>query len=183
MLAELTLPIALHTGPGGSTGSGTAEFTLRRASASDLDALMALLSDDPVSAARGDVADAGDRAAYLRALEQIVADPSNELLIVVAAGATDAACSPIATMQLTRIPGMARRGSTRLLVEAVRVSSALRSAGIGGAMMRWVTDTAAPALGSSLVQLTSDAARTDAHRFYERLGFVGSHVGFKYPVA
>ncbi|MET0853676.1 MAG: GNAT family N-acetyltransferase, partial [Microterricola sp.] len=90
---------------------------------------------------------------------------------------------PIATMQLTRIPGMARRGSTRLLIEAVRVNSALRSSGIGGAMMRWVTDTAAPALGSRLVQLTSDAARTDAHRFYERLGFVGSHVGFKYPVA
>ena len=48
--------------------------------------------------------------------------------------------------------------------------------------MRWVTDQAAPALAVSLVQLTSDAARVDAHRFYERLGFVGSHVGFKYAV-
>jgi GNAT superfamily N-acetyltransferase len=86
------------------------------------------------------------------------------------------------TFQLTRIPGMARQGSTRLLVEAVRVRSDLRSGGIGGAMMRWVTDVAAPALGVSLVQLTSDAARTDAHRFYERLGFTGSHVGFKYRV-
>ena len=49
--------------------------------------------------------------------------------------------------------------------------------------MRWVTDVAAPALGTPLVQLTSDAARTDAHRFYERLGFTGSHVGFKYRVS
>jgi hypothetical protein len=30
-----------------------------------------------------------------------------------------------------------------------------------------------------LVQLTSDASRTDAHRFYQRLGFEPTHVGFK----
>jgi hypothetical protein len=29
------------------------------------------------------------------------------------------------------------------------------------------------------VQLTSQKRRTDAHRFYERLGFVRSHEGFK----
>ncbi|PPL20479.1 GNAT family N-acetyltransferase [Microterricola pindariensis] len=169
MLNDLLLPTALET--------RTGPHTLRRADAADLDALMALLSDDPISSARGDVAADGDRDAYRAALDEIVADPANELLVV-----ADAAGSVVATMQLTRIPGMARRGSTRLLVEAVRVGSALRSAGIGGAMMRWVTDDAAPALGSSLVQLTSDEARVDAHRFYERLGFVGSHRGFKYPV-
>ncbi len=48
--------------------------------------------------------------------------------------------------------------------------------------MRWVTDVAAPALGASLVQLTSDAARPDAHRFYERLGFVGTHISFKHEL-
>lgn len=169
MLIDLALPTTLETHAG--------NLTLRRATASDLDALMTLLSDDPISSSRGDTADSGDRDAYSAALEQIISDDANELLVVV-----DGSDVPVATMQLTRIPGMARRGSTRLLVEAVRVNSALRSSGIGGAMMRWVTDRAAPALGSSLVQLTSDAARTDAHRFYERLGFVGSHVGFKYPV-
>jgi hypothetical protein len=30
-----------------------------------------------------------------------------------------------------------------------------------------------------LVQLTSSAARTEAHRFYAGLGFVQSHVGMK----
>ena len=78
---------------------------------------------------------------------------------------------------------MARRGSTRLLVEAVRVAGQHRSGGIGSAMMRWVVEEAAPATRSSLVQLTSDEARIDAHRFYARLGFVGSHRGFKYQVA
>lgn len=49
-------------------------------------------------------------------------------------------------------------------------------------MMRWVTESAAPAVGAQLVQLTSDAKRTDAHRFYTRLGFADSHIGFKYTV-
>ena len=60
--------------------------------------------------------------------------------------------------------------------------SDLRSSGIGSAVMRWVGERAAPAVGASMVQLTSDAARTDAHRFYEKLGYIGSHLGFKYAV-
>ncbi|WP_394162139.1 GNAT family N-acetyltransferase [Galactobacter valiniphilus] len=169
MIASLTLPVAVPA----RTGS----LTLAAARPDDLDVLMALLADDAVSAARGDVAAEGDRERYAAALAAIQADPSNVLLL-----ARDGAGVVVATMQLTVIPGMARRGSTRLLVEAVRVSSARRSAGIGEAMMRWVMGPAAVATGASLVQLTSDAARVDAHRFYERLGFVGSHVGFKYNV-
>ncbi|QVG65971.1 GNAT family N-acetyltransferase [Curtobacterium flaccumfaciens pv. flaccumfaciens] len=169
MLHDLALPVRLTTRSG--------ELTLRNAVDEDLDALMALLSDDPISAARGDVAAPEDRPQYAEALRSILDDQANALLV-----AEDADGRLVGTLQLTRIPGMARRGATRLLVEAVRVSSALRSGGIGSALMRWVTDVAAPALGTPLVQLTSDAARTDAHRFYERLGFSGSHVGFKYRV-
>lgn len=149
---------------------------LRRATGDDIDALMALLADDPISAARGDVASDADHDAYARALRDILAEPSNDLLVV------DLDGTVVGTLQLTSIPGMARQGARRLLVEAVRVRSSIRSSGIGSAVMRWVSDAAAPALGASLVQLTSDAARTDAHRFYERLGYVGSHVGFKYDV-
>ncbi|WP_182064431.1 GNAT family N-acetyltransferase [Curtobacterium sp. ME12] len=169
MLHDLALPVRLTTRSG--------EVTLRNAVDEDLDALMTLLSDDPISAARGDVAAPEDRPQYAEALRSIVDDPANALLV-----AEDTDGRLVGTLQLTRIPGMARRGATRLLVEAVRVSSALRSGGIGSALVRWVTDVAAPELGTPLVQLTSDAARTDAHRFYERLGFTGSHVGFKYRV-
>jgi GNAT superfamily N-acetyltransferase len=169
VLAALDLPVPLDV-PARS-------LTVRRAVDADLAALMALLADDPVSASRGDVASAADESAYRAALLELLADPANEVVV----GADDDG-TPLAMAQLTRIPGLARRGATRLLVEAVRVRSDHRSAGIGGALMRWVTGTAAPALGASLVQLTSDEARTDAHRFYERLGFVGSHRGFKLPV-
>lgn len=169
MLTDLTLPAVLTV--------REQDLTLRSATEADLDPLVELLSDDEISSARGDVADPADRPAYLAALRQITADPANVLLVVCAADG-----QVVGTMQLTRIPGMARRGARRLLVEAVRVSGAHRSGGIGAAMMRWVIDTAAPQTGSTLIQLTSDARRTDAHRFYERLGFVGSHLGFKYEL-
>jgi GNAT superfamily N-acetyltransferase len=149
---------------------------LRRATEADADALIALLADDPISAARGDQASEADAPAYRAALGEILAEPSNDLLVVELDGAV------VGTLQLTSIPGMARRGARRLLVEAVRVSSALRSSGIGSAVMTWVAADAAPALGAAMVQLTSDAARVDAHRFYERLGYAGSHVGFKLRV-
>lgn len=167
MLIDLALPIALAT-HGHSV-------TLRRATEGDLPGIVAMLADDAVSAARADQADGGDPGTYRTALLEVLQNASNDLLMAV-----DADDVPVGTLQLTRVPSMARRGTTRLLVEAVRVRRDARSAGVGSAMMRWVTAEAAPALGAALVQLTSDEARTDAHRFYERLGFVGSHRGFKF---
>lgn len=154
------------------------DLRLRRATVGDLRPIIRLLSDDPISASRGDVASTADEQAYAEALRHIIDDPSNDVLVV-----EDEHAVVIATLQLTVIPGMARRGSSRLLIEAVRVAGTQRSSGVGTAVMRWVVEHAAVELRTPLVQLTSDAARTDAHRFYRRLGFVDSHVGFKFAVS
>ncbi len=84
----------------------------------------------------------------------------------------------VGTMQLTFIPGISRLGAKRLLIEAVRVDSKLRGAGIGKKMIEWAIERARTA-GCQSVQLTSDNARKGAHRFYENLGFKGSHLGMK----
>lgn len=149
---------------------------LRRAVPKDLSAIIGLLADDSISASRGDAGRPEDRPAYERAFAAIDADATQQLLV-----ATAPHGEVLATMQLTVIPGLARVGASRLQIEAVRVRSDHRSRGIGGAMIRWAVENA-PALGAQLVQLTSDAARVDAHRFYERLGFTASHIGFKYAV-
>jgi GNAT superfamily N-acetyltransferase len=81
-------------------------------------------------------------------------------------------------MQLSFLPGLARRGAWRAEIEGVRVDAAHRRAGIGRAMITWAIEEAGRR-GCALVQLTTNKQRTDAHRFYARLGFVNSHEGFK----
>lgn len=57
----------------------------------------------------------------------------------------------------------------------------LRGQGIG-ALLIADAEARARAAGCALIQLTSNAARTDARRFCERLDFTGSHIGFKKPL-
>lgn len=81
-------------------------------------------------------------------------------------------------MQLSFLPGLARRGALRAQIEAVRVRQDYRSRGLGAALFEWAIQEAR-GRGCALVQLTTDKSRVDAHRFYERLGFVASHEGLK----
>jgi GNAT superfamily N-acetyltransferase len=58
------------------------------------------------------------------------------------------------------------------------VRSDLRGGGIGRRLMAYAVQRARDR-GCRLVQLTTDKRRTEAHRFYESLGFVASHEGMK----
>ncbi|WP_405403311.1 GNAT family N-acetyltransferase [Paracoccus sp. Ld10] len=141
----------------------------RRATAGDLPAILALLADDQLGAARENPADV---ARYRGAFDLIDADPA-QLLAVAQDGE-----QVVGTLQLTFIPGLARGGSLRGQIEAVRVARSHRGVGLGRAMMDWAI-VECRARGCALVQLTTDRSRTDAHRFYDGLGFVPSHVGYK----
>ncbi|MEU1425318.1 GNAT family N-acetyltransferase [Kitasatospora sp. NPDC086009] len=145
------------------------DLTIRRATADDLPAIVAMLADDPLGAARESP---DDLSPYRTAFARIDADPHQHLVVAERAGRT------IGTLQLTVVPGLSRKGSTRTIIEAVRIHADERGTGLGTDLIRWAIDRSRE-LGSDLVQLTSDATRTDAHRFYERLGFVPSHLGFK----
>jgi GNAT superfamily N-acetyltransferase len=150
----------------------TGPVDLDRAVWDDVEAILGLLADDEIARRRGPTVarpGAGHRAAF----DAIDADPA-QLLVV----GRDRAGRVVATMQLTFIPGLSREGATRMQIEAVRVGRAHRSGGLGTAMMRWALDEARRR-GAALAQLTSDQQRVDARRFYERLGFVASHSGFK----
>jgi GNAT superfamily N-acetyltransferase len=147
--------------------------TIRRAVAGDVPAIVGMLADDPLGATREDPADPGP---YRAAFERIDADPS-ELLLVAEVGGEVAG-----TLQLSLLPGLARRGALRAQLEAVRVASGRRGAGVGEHLVRHAVDEARRR-GAVLVQLTSDRSRHDAHRFYERLGFAATHDGFKLPLA
>ncbi len=145
---------------------------LRRATLEDLPALVGLLIADPLGSTRESVTDDEDPRLYRRAFEAIDADP-HQLLIVASDGAL-----AVGTLQLSFIPGLARRGALRAQIEAVRVHDDYRSQGLGSAMFEWAIEEARRR-GCDIVQLTTDKTRTDAHRFYERLGFMASHEGLK----
>ncbi|SDX26173.1 Ribosomal protein S18 acetylase RimI [Arthrobacter sp. cf158] len=144
-------------------------FSLRRARKGDLPRILALLADDQLGAAREN---ADDLAPYERAFDAIDGDPAHLLVV----GELDG--NVVATFQLSYIPGLSRKGSWRMQIEAVRVSRVLRGQGVGALMIEWAIGQARDR-GCSLVQLTTDKSRTSAHRFYERLGFVASHEGMK----
>ncbi len=84
----------------------------------------------------------------------------------------------VGTLQLTVIAGLSLRGTTRGLIEGVRIHADERGGGLGTQLIEWAIDEARKQ-DCQLVQLTSNASRADARRFYERLGFTASHVGFK----
>jgi GNAT superfamily N-acetyltransferase len=144
-------------------------FEVRRAVRADVPAIVELIAADQIGATR----DGGDLAPYERAFAQIDADPS-QLLVAV----TDDSRAVVGTLQLTFIPGLARRGGLRAQIEAVRIREDLRGRGLGHALFAWAIE-AARERGCALVQLTSDKRREEAHRFYGRLGFTASHEGFK----
>ncbi|MFD8818150.1 GNAT family N-acetyltransferase [Streptomyces sp. NPDC059627] len=116
-----------------------------------------------------------DLAPYLSALERLSADPNQHLVVAVREGRV------VGTLQLTVIPGLSRRGATRSIIEGVRVHADERGSGLGTRFIEWAIDESRRQ-GCRLVQLTSDTSRIDAHRFYERLGFTASHVGFKLEI-
>jgi GNAT superfamily N-acetyltransferase len=148
----------------------SSSYVLRRACSDDIATIVELLAADQLGATRDST---DDLAPYLVAFTAIDADPAQQLIVAV-----DADQHVVGTMQLTLIPGLARRGALRMQIEAVRVAAGQRGQGLGAAMIEWAAAEARQR-GCALVQLTSDKSRTDAHRFYERLGFVRSHEGYK----
>jgi GNAT superfamily N-acetyltransferase len=146
----------------------TSALIIRRARREDLEAIVDMLADDPLGASRERPGD----PRYAEAFAALDTDPRQLLAVAELAGTV------VGTLQLTFIPGLSRVGSTRALVEAVRIRSDQRGGGLGQQLIEWAIDEARQA-GCALIQLTTDASRTDAHRFYARLGFQASHVGMK----
>ncbi|WP_257004499.1 GNAT family N-acetyltransferase [Streptomyces sp. SA15] len=145
---------------------------MRPARAEDVPAIVTMLADDPLGAQRESP---DDLTRYLAALERLTPDPNQHLVVAVREGRV------VGTLQLTIILGLSRRGSTRSIIEGVRVHADERGSGLGTQLIEWAIDESRRQ-NCRLVQLTSDNTRTDAHRFYERLGFTASHVGFKLPL-
>jgi GNAT superfamily N-acetyltransferase len=142
------------------------EVTIRRATRDDIAAIVAMYAaatlhgDEPLDADRSE------------AFAEIDADPKQMLCVAEHAGHV------VGTMHLTQLRYLSFAGARAMLVEAVQVVADAQNRGIGTTMMRFAIDEARRRK-CQRIQLTSNKKRKDAHRFYERLGFIASHEGFK----
>jgi GNAT superfamily N-acetyltransferase len=109
---------------------------------------------------------------YRAAFDDIAADANHRLVVAERDGEV------VGTLQISFIPGLPNFGMKRGLLENVHIRADQRGSGLGTEMLNWAIERCREA-GCGLVQLTSNKLRHDAHRFYERLGFVSSHEGFK----
>lgn len=145
--------------------------TIREATENDLEAIIALFADDPLGG-HGDTTDPQALPDYSAAFRRIATSANETLYVAELDGEV------VGTFQTMVTTTMTARGASSLIVEAVQTRADMRGRGIGAVMINFAIDKAR-ADGMRLVQLTSNAVRTDAHRFYERLGFTPSHIGFK----
>jgi ribosomal protein S18 acetylase RimI-like enzyme len=144
-------------------------ITIRRARRDDVEAIVAMLADDPLGAARERIEDPLP-SCYFRAFDVLARDPNIHLVVAEEQGVV------VGCLQLCILAGMSSQGASRALIEDVRVASQRRSRRIGEQLVEWAMSEAR-SKGCKLVELFTHQSRVHAQRFYERLGFQHSHVG------
>ncbi|TGQ57402.1 GNAT family N-acetyltransferase [Mesorhizobium sp. M1C.F.Ca.ET.193.01.1.1] len=147
------------------------EVVIRRAEKADLPAIVAMLADDALGRAR-EKASMPLAQAYLDAFAAIDANQTQFLAVM-----TDGD-DVIGTLQISFLPGLSLQGAWRGQIEAVRIAANRRGERLGQRLLEWAVERCRER-GCKVVQLTTNKSRLDAHRFYERLGFKASHIGYK----
>ncbi|MDX8435651.1 GNAT family N-acetyltransferase [Mesorhizobium sp. M4B.F.Ca.ET.215.01.1.1] len=147
------------------------EIRIRRAQEADLPAIVAMLADDPLGRGREDASQPLAKP-YRDAFAAIDADPNQFLAVMTDGGRV------IATLQISFLAGLSLQGARRGQIEAVRVAADRRGERLGQRLLEWAVEECRKR-GCRVVQLTTNKSRADAHRFYERLGFKASHIGYK----
>ena len=142
---------------------------IRPARREDVPAIVAMLADDHLGRARERVEDPLP-AVYYQAFERVERDANLTLVVAESEGRV------VGCLQLAVLAGISSQGGIRGLLEDVRVASDCRSRGIGERLVQWAV-AEAKSRGCNLVELLTHQTRTDAQRFYKRLGFTASHVG------
>jgi len=137
----------------------------------DLPSIVRLLADDELGSQR-EKYEAPLPKSYDEAFRQIASDHNHQLIVAEQGGKV------IGTLHLMFLPSISYQGGLRAQVESVRVDKEYRNLGIGSRMMEWAIERARER-NAHVIQLTSHLSRKDAHRFYEKLGFTGSHLGMK----
>lgn len=144
---------------------------VRLATEADLPELIELLTQLSLDAPREDLGPPLPDS-YRRAFAEIAADSRQRLLVVERDGRI------VGSATLVIVPNLSHQGRPYALAENVVVDESARGSGYGELLMRHAMEEARRA-GCYKLVLTSNKQRTDAHRFYQRLGFRTTSEGFR----
>ncbi len=150
--------------------AGINDLVIRVAEESDLAALIAIFAADEIGG-HGDTTDEAAYPGYLAAFRAIRASANEALYVACLDGEI------IGTFQTAILTKLVGRGASSLKIQAVQTRVDMRGRGIGAIMIKHCIDEARKR-GVKTIELASNMARQDAHRFYERLGFEKRHYGF-----
>ncbi|ASW73030.1 GNAT family acetyltransferase [Chryseobacterium piperi] len=148
---------------------------LRKAAFQDLGIIIEMLADDVLGQTREELTDPIQEY-YINAFHAIDKDPNQDLVVLV-----DEQENVLETLQITYLQYLNHKGSQRALIESVRIHSSQRGKGLGEKMFQLAIERAKEH-GVAIIQLTSDKKHTEALKFYEKLGFIASHEGFKMKI-
>lgn len=151
------------------------DLKVREARADDVARIIEIMTEDVFGKEREDYRLPIPQC-YIEAFNNIKADKNNKLLVV-----CDAKDRVLGGLQITFTQYLSYKGSSRATLENVYIAKDSRGQGAGTVLMRYAIEMAR-ARGCSMVQLTTNKARKDAHRFYERLGFHATHEGMKFVI-
>lgn len=152
----------------------TDTVTVRLAERDDLAEIVRLLWDDDLGKGREDLSETAMQS-YRTAFDEISEDANSASFVAVDNGRI------IGCLQLTMISGLSYQGIRRCLIEDVRVAKNQRGRRIGAQLME-KAEAFAVSRGCRLMELFVHSDRPPAHRFYERQGYDGHHLGFRKTV-
>lgn len=144
---------------------------IRDATAADLEAVIEIARAGAIEANRYPPLDLADPN-YMQVFEIIENDPNHRLIVL------EIDNQVAGTLFLSFLPDLLGPGQWRGQLENVHIRADQRGKGLGGMLIDWAIEQCRQR-NCTLVQLTSNKKRNDAHRFYERRGFKRSHDGFK----
>ncbi len=144
----------------------------RKATFNDVLTIVGMIADDELGKQRENFHNPIPQN-YLSAFEKIDSDQNQELIVL-----ENDNLEVIGTLQLTFIQYLTYQGGIRAQIEAVRIRKDYRGLGLGKTLFRWAIERA-QSRNAHVLQLTTDKKRPKAIKFYEGLGFKGSHEGMK----
>ncbi|MCU1365893.1 MAG: family N-acetyltransferase [Ilumatobacteraceae bacterium] len=148
---------------------GRSDLIVREAAAADARRIIELIAMGAVAPTEPDLDGLRGTAA---ALVEIAATDGSAVLVIESERRVVGVCQLIVFRHISHGGGLCAE------IESMHVDPTLRGRGVGSVLLAAAVDRART-LGCHRVQLTSNKARTDAHRFYVRHGFTATHEGFK----